>query len=601
MSLARTLCLLMIATMTACSGSLPNSALPRHQASRFAGALTAATPVATVIRDRGLRPPDAEAPTPLLEQLYDALARSDPKGGYAGITYDLTFGNGLARDWLVQTPDRWGRAATDLPFYPLDCPTCERDVKLPSCNADSDCKGGTCEAIWPASGSPRGTTRKVCFGHSDSFMVRLDELIGEARQRVDITLLQPIPDVRFLAALQASLGRIARSGRPVAVRLLIGHYPSAEVDAPAFLKTLTSGLDEIPRARLSVSVAAMRSCTAFEDCDSFSWNHAKIVTVDGREALIGGHNMWSADYLVDKPVHDLSMRVSGPAASSAARFADTLWQYACANDSQKASISIATYIAGQSAPSSGCLPTTALPPSPRRAAGDVPILAVGRLGAGITKDFANHSELARDLMLGAARDNILIVQQDLGFNMGRADTLFPESTIDRLIDFLRREKGEIQIVLTNDGAVGNSGSTYSNDIPLEKVARALRAELQRRFERNDPLWRYEIRRGPDPVNAILCERVSLAPFRFGPDDTWPGGRPIANHSKLWMIDDRAFYIGSDNMYPVNLQEYGLIVDDAKAAKELNDSYWKPLWKWSQRAAVSGPGVKDCIFRRIPQQ
>lgn len=601
MSLARTLCLLMVIAVTACSGSLPNSALPRHLASLYAGALTSATPVATVIRDRGLRPPDVEAETPLLEQVRDALARSDPSGAHAGITYDLTHGNRLASDWLVQTPNRWGRAGTDLPFYPLDCPNCERDVRLPLCSTDSDCGGGgTCETIWPAAGSPRGTQRKVCFGHSDSFLVRLYELIGEARQRVEITLLQPIPDVRFLAALQASLGRIARSGRPVVVRLLIGHYPSAEVDAPAFLKTLTAGLDEIRGARLSVSVAAMRSCTAFEDCDSFSWNHAKIISVDGKEALVGGHNMWSADYLVDKPVHDLSMRVSGPAASSAARFADNLWRYACANDSQKASISIATYVAGQSVPQGACLPTLVVPEKPR-AAGDVPILAVGRLGAGITKDFANHSELARDLMLGAAKDNILIVQQDLGFSMGRADTLFPQSSIDRLIDFLRRRKGEIQIVLTNDGAVGNSGSTYSNDIPLEKVARALRTELLRRFERDDPLWRYEVRRGPDPVNAILCERVSLAPFRFGPDAKWPGGRAIANHSKLWMIDDRAFYIGSDNMYPVNLQEFGYIVDDAKAAKELNDSYWKPLWEWSHRAAVSGPGVKDCIFRRIPQQ
>jgi len=96
----------------------------------------------------------------------------------------------------------------------------------------------------------------------------------------------------------------------------------------------------------------------------------------------------------------------------------------------------------------------------------------------------------------------------------------------------------------------------------------------------------------------LCEHVHLAPFRFGPDDKWPDGKPFATHAKLWMIDDRAFYIGSDNMYPVNLQEFGYIVDDKKAAGELLEAYWNPLWQWSEKAAVSGPGVANCIFREI---
>ena len=67
-----------------------------------------------------------------------------------------------------------------------------------------------------------------------------------------------------------------------------------------------------------------------------------------------------------------------------------------------------------------------------------------------------------------------------------------------------------------------------------------------------------------------------------------------------MVDDRAFYIGSDNMYPVNLQEFGYIVDDKKAAADVLDTYWNPLWQWSQRAAVSGDGVDRCIFREVRQ-
>jgi phosphatidylserine/phosphatidylglycerophosphate/cardiolipin synthase-like enzyme len=606
MSLGRSLipalaALLIFGMLAACGGVLPNSAISRHLAVRYVGALDAATPIPTVIHDRGIHVPDPASNAPLLEQLQAELARSDVHQAFAGVTYDLTQGNRLARDWIVQSPNWWGRRASDLPFYPLDCTNCETDIRLPSCTSDADCPGGgSCSEVWPLSGSTRNAKRKVCFGHSDALIVRFHDLIASARQRVDITLLEPPPGTRFLGTVRDALMSLARTHRTISVRILIGQYPTGDIDVPALIKALTSGLAEIEGSSLSVSVAAMRSCVAFEDCDSYSWNHSKVVTVDGREALVGGHNLWSEDYLIDNPVHDLSMQVTGPAAASAARFADALWQYVCTNLDKGAAISVASLPAGATAPVHDCLPPQPLPGA-ARPAGGMPILAVGRLGAGITPDFANQSELARDLMLGAARRNIHIVQQDLGFTLGRADTLFPDSTIDRLVDFLRREQGDIYIVLSNLGAAGNSGSTYSNGVTLAQLALHLRDAVQRRVYARDPLARYEIRRDADPVNALLCSRVHIAPFRFGPDTQWPGGHPIANHSKFWMVDDRTFYIGSDNMYPVNLQEYGYIVDDAKAAADIIAAYWTPLWEWSKRAAVSGPGVEPCIFRTVPNR
>lgn len=537
-----------------CGGTLPNSAFSRHlvnhSTDRYEGAENSATPVAKVIHDRGLHVPDMQSNVPPLEQLQAELARSDVSGAFAGITYDLTRGNRLPPDWIVQSPDIWGRRASELPP-----------------------------------------------GHSDFLVGMVRDLVASAQRRVDITLLAPPPDKLFLDGLWEALMTLAERGRPITVRILIGYYPTAEVDTGAFLKALTSGLEAQPKARLTISVAAMRSCVVFEDCDSYSWNHAKIVTVDGVDALVGGHNMWTLDYLLDDPVHDLSMRVHGPAAASAARYADRLWAYVCANLERKPSISLSNFVSNVSDPGTGCLtPPPALPVN--RASDGLPILAVARMGAGITPDFANQSELARDLMLGAAQNDIRIVQQDLGFALGRSDTLFPDSTIDRLVDFLMRREGEIYVVLSNEGAVGKSGSTYSNDVSLQTLAHHLRDAVERRFERRDPHWRYAIRTGPDPVNALLCERLHLAPFRFGPDARWPDGQPFATHAKFWMVDSRIFYIGSDNMYPVNLQEFGYIVDNAKAAREVIDSYWTPLWQWSSRAAVSGRGVKNCIFREI---
>ena len=34
------------------------------------------------------------------------------------------------------------------------------------------------------------------------------------------------------------------------------------------------------------------------------------------------------------------------------------------------------------------------------------------------------------------------------------------------------------------------------------------------------------------------------------------------------------------------------------AAEMLDSYWNPLWQWSQRAAVSGDGGENCVFRQV---
>jgi phosphatidylserine/phosphatidylglycerophosphate/cardiolipin synthase-like enzyme len=38
------------------------------------------------------------------------------------------------------------------------------------------------------------------------------------------------------------------------------------------------------------------------------------------------------------------------------------------------------------------------------------------------------------------------------------------------------------------------------------------------------------------------------------------GQPFSNHAKLVAVDDEAFYIGSQNLYPGRFQELGVIVE-----------------------------------------
>ena len=48
---------------------------------------------------------------------------------------------------------------------------------------------------------------------------------------------------------------------------------------------------------------------------------------------------------------------------------------------------------------------------------------------------------------------------------------------------------------------------------------------------------------------------------------------MANHGKVLIVDDFAYYVGSQNMYAANLAEYGVIVDSAAETKRFASGYY----------------------------
>src|SRR5471032_1185665 len=134
---SRSFAFLALLLVASCSGQLPNTALSRHEVNSFYR-VNDETPLVALVRERHIAPPDQDSATPLLDQLQAELAKSDRSGRYNGVTYELTRGNSLGADWIVQTPDAWGRRAAALKSFPLDCKNCEPDVLLPSCSSDAD-------------------------------------------------------------------------------------------------------------------------------------------------------------------------------------------------------------------------------------------------------------------------------------------------------------------------------------------------------------------------------------------------------------------------------------------------------------------------------
>jgi phosphatidylserine/phosphatidylglycerophosphate/cardiolipin synthase-like enzyme len=537
-------------------------------------------------RLKRIKPLDPEARMPLLVQAMTEVAKLDPERRWRGITYDLTTDNLLGPGWLHQTPDIWGTRAADLRAIVAGCTGCDHDFELPACAHDGDCATGTCGHLDAfETGAPARVSAPRCLGHSERFLDAIYDIIVRADSAVDIGVLADLPDIRFRGTLRNAVTALAYSGRAVTIRLIVGQYPSADANVDEFLEQLLRDARHAEESRLTVFVGATQSCAGQSDCASYSWNHAKIVAADGRVALVGGHNMWSRDYLMAAPVHDVSMVLRGSAAADADRFLDQLWAATCARKGKARSVA---YRADQPHTDDGCLAHLPLPPA-RPGPGHTAVMTVARLAGGIADDFADHGDIAEQLVLGAAQHVIRVSQQDLGFSLLHvAEPIWPEAVLRAFADLLTIKGGEVFVVLSQPEAESIAGTDYSTGVSLEQVAGRLREVVRRRAHLPDA-----------EVDALLCRNFHLAPLRFGPDPAWPGGHKIANHAKFWMVDQRAFHIGSHNLYPVDLQEFGYIVEDRAAATTVLRDYWEKLWRYSRAAAISGSDAPRCVFDKTP--
>jgi len=590
--------------------------------------------------------------------VWKALAGEEPPGAafeedvqdpsrYRGITWNYSTTNLFdAETFILQTPrDTWGATATEPCFTsgtggPDSTRTCNEDFRLQECSTDTDCSGfpGTaCERVDATVTAPGLLPLSFCARPQDVLWNQVYQTIVKARQIVDITTLNQAdqaPDGRFRAAIRNALTYLASTGREVTVRILIGHFTCQDT-MPGKIQDL---LDDVLRDartvagnRLQVQAGyyeANPACSIAHPVDFvnallyMSMNHSKIVCADGQHALVGGQNMYDEDYLSRFPARDMTLRVQGPAAYDTHAFATHLWGWVRDHMDRTAQVYAWTWKHGEDAyhkdAESLCLER--LPPSQRNQnAGNTAVFGVGRLGQWYFQNgnllTANASDLAINAMLRSARSRIAISQQDVIWGPAAAlegkfggvldppyrhlvrITWWNQAYLDSLAEQLLNGV-HVYVAFSNlwsrTGVEGKGA--YYNGIEPETVGDWIHWVLSRK-DRFAHLPR-------DQQIEILCKRLHVATLRFGPDahwnekhayaDEWKG---FANHAKTVIIDGQAFYVGSHNFYPMNLQEYGLIVDDAGLADRYLRTYWQPLWSWSRKSAVcGGEEGSPCMFR-----
>ncbi|MFD9568781.1 phospholipase D-like domain-containing protein [Streptomyces sp. NPDC059982] len=494
----------------------------------------------------------ADSPTPHLDAVEQTLRQVSP--GLEGSVWERTAGNRLGAtapggaDWLLQSPGCWGD---------------------------------------PACAERPGSAR---------LLDKMRQDIAQARQSVDISTLAPFPNGGFQDAIVAGLKEAAQKGNRLQVRIMVGAAPvyHANVIPSSYRDEMVAKLGPAA-ANITLNVASMTTSKT-----GFSWNHSKLVVVDGNSVITGGINSWKDDYLdTAHPVNDVDLALSGPAAGSAGRYLDTLWDWTCRNKGSWTSVWFA------SSNGAGCLPTLPRPAAPAGGGGDVPAVAVGGLGVGIRQsdpasafrpvlptasdtkcgvgvhdntnadrdyDTVNPEESALRALVASATGHIEISQQDLHATcppLPRYDIRLYDTLAAKLVAGVK-----VRIVVSdpaNRGAVGSDG--YSQIKSLSEVSDALKGRLT------------ALTGDAGKARAAMCDGLQLATFRASDRATWADGKPYALHHKLVSVDDAAFYTGSKNLYPSWLQDFGYVVESPAAARQLASGLLAPEWQYSQATAT----------------
>ncbi|GAA3033458.1 hypothetical protein GCM10020000_08300 [Streptomyces olivoverticillatus] len=187
-------------------------------------------------------------------------------------------------------------------------------------------------------------------------------------------------------------------------------------------------------------------------------------------------------------------------------------------------------------------------------------------------DTVNPEESALRSLISSAGSHIEISQQDLNATcppLPRYDVRIYDALAAKLAAGVK-----VRIVVSdpaNRGAVGSGG--YSQIKSLSEISDVLRNRLA------------QVTGDQQRAKAALCSNLQLATFRSSPSAKWADGHPYAQHHKLISVDGSAFYIGSKNLYPSWLQDFGYIVESPEAAGQLDTKLLQPQWKYSQETAT----------------
>jgi len=521
--------------------------------------------------------PTATPYTDFIEQAIKAMEDRTGSMSSKGILWNVTDGNTLPGmgtadpSWVIRTQDAWGNTA------------------------------------------PHDSS-----GVQQQMLDTITNIIARAKKVVDLSSLYHLPDGRFLDAIIDGLiqandaaNGLPEDERPV-VRLLWGRADGLD---DTKLKDFQDLLQKVaPNLTVIAALMGEYSVLPFKA----SWNHSKIVAADGEVAFVGGINMWAGDYLNDNPITDVGVVMEGPAAADSQKFLDVLWRFAY--DHSRSPFLPTTIVARKGLDLTRYL---SIAPDAKPGTGDVRVMSVGRAA------FIPDINIAPGYVSGTKIDNPVSAADQAAANWFlsgtplNGPTTFPgkntwdgknpsDTALRALVD-----SAKTSVVFSQQSMDYPQlpGVPYNQDRPsydvrlFDALARKVLAgipvtlivsSMDRKSGdyRANPLWTTEVivdrltkLTGSRQAAIVAASRSLLvAQFRYSDAASWPGaeGQGPGLHSKMIEVDGRAVYVGSQNAYPDEQQEFGYIIEDRVAVAEFDRLFVDPMVKYSTPALRPAP-------------
>lgn len=494
--------------------------------------------------------------------------------------WDYSFDNALPQDWLLSTPDNKFGRYQDFKFPVYD--TGANDFNLQTCDPTvSNDPNHPCVQLDSSVDRPGGVPGHYHAGHSCNIYEEMYRLIISADGFVDITSLlrkHETPSGEFLAAIRNAITYLSHkpSAENVKIRLLFGEPlgwlgDTGRISGTGPYKSAPDVLNELVRdipmptsSKIEVYVAYTSSVKAI------TWNHSKIIAVDGKRALVGGHNMWSGPYLNQNPVFDVSMKLSGSAALDAHHFADNLWfEQVQAHEDYWLEDAASFTDGGAIGAGTNAVPATRLfeafkregPHDPPRMSGKgIPVLSVGRTEGAIAE--TAPSDIAIVALLDSAKSNIYISAQALSHA-----PLYPRNWPEQFLDALARAvvRGVNVFIYMSDPKSGS----YQGDPPGDVIEK-IQSRDSFRGKSNAQI-------------KALMNRLTVRSFPNSSKWSLENEPGISNHAKVILVDKRTFSIGSQNYYPsspATMSEFTYMVESAPNGEQLYNDYFAKMEAWA---------------------
>lgn len=256
------------------------------------------------------------------------------------------------------------------------------------------------------------------------------------------------------------------------------------------------------------------------------------------------------------------------------------------------------------------------------------VLSLGKYWSGSgSHDYQDGAEIMKQTLISGARRSIQMSQMDV-VSAWKKDWR-DHHVCHWLIDALLNNKDlTVRLVVSPlDAGAGAAGDQYSFGSGAVRTFALMKYYMFHTID-DHPIA------DPDGVRAAALQRLEIAPFFYtdkvpadctteGSTYKWPDLSPQGytatlkqppleakpprdgiigsaawsvvnasgyiydkirsapgNHAKIMIVDEEAYVIGSDNLYPGYLSEFDYLVEGEEAVRRLLDDYWTPLWSYS---------------------